>query len=55
MRIAPEAMTADDVLQLCLELHELGVEHVIFNMPNSHEITPIEVMGKEVIPLIRSL
>jgi len=55
VRIAPEAMTADDVLHLCVELHELGVEHVIFNMPNSHEITPIEVMGKEVIPQIRNM
>lgn len=55
VRIAPEAMKADDVLDICVELHELGVEHVIFNMPNSHEITPIETIGKEVIPLVRNL
>lgn len=55
VRISPEAMTANDVLDLCVELHELGVEHVIFNMPNSHEITPIEVIGREVIPIVRNL
>ena len=48
-------MTVDDVLDICLELHELGVEHVIYNMLNCYEITPIEILGKEVIPLVRSL
>jgi hypothetical protein len=55
VRIAPGAMTGDDVLKLCVELHELGVEHVIFNMPNSHEITPIEIIGKDVIPSLLKL
>ncbi len=55
VKIAPEAMTVDDVLDICLELHELGVEHIIFNMPNCHEITPIETFGKEVIPIVSKL
>jgi alkanesulfonate monooxygenase SsuD/methylene tetrahydromethanopterin reductase-like flavin-dependent oxidoreductase (luciferase family) len=55
IKIAPDAMTTEDVLDICVELHELGMEHVILNMPNSHEITPIEVIGKEVIPYLRNL
>jgi len=55
VRIAPDAMTAEDVLGICLELGELGIEQVILNMPNSHEIAPIEAIGEEVIPQIRDM
>jgi alkanesulfonate monooxygenase SsuD/methylene tetrahydromethanopterin reductase-like flavin-dependent oxidoreductase (luciferase family) len=55
VRIAPDAMTAEDVLGICVELGELGIEHVILNMPNSHEIAPIEAMGDEVIPEVATL
>jgi len=55
VRIAPDAMTAEEVLGICVELGELGIEQVILNMPNSHEITPIEIIGEEVIPEIRDV
>jgi len=55
VRIAPDAMTADDVLDICVELGELGIEQVILNMPNSHEIEPIEAIGEEVIPQVRGI
>jgi alkanesulfonate monooxygenase SsuD/methylene tetrahydromethanopterin reductase-like flavin-dependent oxidoreductase (luciferase family) len=55
VRIAPDAMTAEEVLGICVELGELGIEHVILNMPNSHEITPIEAIGDEVIPEAEAL
>jgi F420-dependent oxidoreductase-like protein len=46
-------MTVDDVIQMCQGLADLGVEHIIFNMPlNAHEITPLEVFGKEVLPVV---
>ncbi len=32
------------------ELAELGVQQAIFNMPNVHEISPLEQFGKEIIP-----
>jgi alkanesulfonate monooxygenase SsuD/methylene tetrahydromethanopterin reductase-like flavin-dependent oxidoreductase (luciferase family) len=55
IRIAPHAMSAEDVTDLCVELHELGIEHVIFNMPNTHEIEPLEMIGEEVIPQVGDL
>jgi alkanesulfonate monooxygenase SsuD/methylene tetrahydromethanopterin reductase-like flavin-dependent oxidoreductase (luciferase family) len=55
VRIAPDAMTVEDVLGICVELGELGIEQVILNMPNSHEIAPIETIGVEVIPQIRDM
>ncbi|MFB0551119.1 MAG: hypothetical protein ACETVV_00930, partial [Nitrososphaeria archaeon] len=55
IRIAHDAMSAEDVTELCVELHELGIEHVIFNMPNTHEIEPIEIIGREIIPQVDDL
>ena len=53
MNVSSDGLTPDDVVEMCTELGEIGVHHVIFNMPNDHEITPIETIGKEVIPKIR--
>lgn len=55
IRIAPDAMTPEDVVKLCQKLNRLGFEHVIFNMPNVHEITPLEIIGREVIPAVADL
>jgi len=55
INIAPDAMTVDDVIEMCEELSEIGIQHFIVNMSNVHEITPIEIIGKEVIPLVKDL
>jgi len=52
IRIGPDAMSVDDVISLCGELVEIGFHHVIFNMPNVHEIAPLEIIGQEVIPQV---
>jgi len=36
-------------------LGEIGVQHVIFNMPNVHELRPLEVFGKQIIPAVAGL
>ncbi len=43
-------MTPSDVVRTCRELAELGIQHAIFNMSNVDEITPLEILGREVIP-----
>jgi F420-dependent oxidoreductase-like protein len=48
--LAPGHMTAKDIVAHCKALAAIGVDHAIFNMPNVHEITPLEVFGREVIP-----
>ena len=48
-------MTADQVIGLCNELNEAGIQHLIFNMPNVHEIKPLVTFGEEVIPAVRGL
>jgi alkanesulfonate monooxygenase len=48
--LAPGKMTPSDVIALCRSLADIGVHHALFNIPNVHEITPLEVFGKEIIP-----
>lgn len=55
IKVAPEAMSVDEIVDLCRELSGLGVEHVIFNMPNVGEVKPVEVIGEEVIPQVADL
>jgi F420-dependent oxidoreductase-like protein len=50
VHLAPGEMTADAVLTSLQQLSEIGIQHAIFNMPNPHEIEPLEVFGEAIIP-----
>lgn len=52
VHLADGAMTAKDVIAECQKLAGWGIQHVIFNMPNVHEITPLEIFAKEIIPAV---
>ena len=52
IHLAPGQMTAQDVIAQCKALSELGITHVIFNMPNVETITPLEIISKEIIPAV---
>ena len=52
IKIAPGAMSTTEIVELCQELAEIGVQHIIFNMDNDYQIKPIETIGQEVIPHI---
>jgi F420-dependent oxidoreductase-like protein len=45
-------MSVSDVIATCRGLADVGIEHFIFSLPNDYEITPIEVLGREVIPAV---
>jgi probable F420-dependent oxidoreductase, Rv1855c family len=53
--LAPGHMSAGDVIAQCRLLSDIGIQHAIFNMPNIHEITPLETFGKEIIPVVAAL
>lgn len=55
VNLAPDGMAAQDVVGMCRELRGAGIEHTIFNMPNVHEIQPLETFGEEVIPTVADL
>ena len=55
IKLAPDAMDTTEVVELCRQLADLGFQHVIFGMPNVHEIKPLEIIGNEVIPTVAEL
>jgi len=52
VHVAPGKMSAKDVIEKCRGFADVGVKHVIFNMPNVHEIAPLETFGREIIPAV---
>jgi F420-dependent oxidoreductase-like protein len=55
VNLGPESMSAHDVIGMCSDLSEAGIQHLIFNMPNVHKISPLETFGREVIPAVAAL
>jgi alkanesulfonate monooxygenase len=53
--LAPEKMSMADVIKLCRDQAAIGIQHIIFNMPNIHEIEPLEAFGREIIPAVAEL
>jgi F420-dependent oxidoreductase-like protein len=52
VHLAPGQTTPRDVIKDCQRLAGLGFQHVIFNMPNVQDITPLEVFGRKIIPAV---
>ena len=46
-----EQRSVQEMIDICGKLAEIGIDHAIFNMPNAHEIWPLETFGKEIIPV----
>ncbi len=53
--LADGQMKASDIIEQCRALAAIGVQHAIFNMPNVHEIRPLEIFGREIIPAVAEL
>ena len=43
------------VLRLCEGLAAAGIQHLILNMPNLHELWPVDLLASEVLPTVRGL
>jgi F420-dependent oxidoreductase-like protein len=55
VELAPGKMAPKDVIEECRTLAAVGIQHCIFNMPNTHELTPLEAFGKHIIPALADL
>lgn len=53
--LGPGGQSAADVIAQCEALAAVGIQHAIFNMPNVHEIAPLETFGREIIPAVAGL
>ncbi len=47
--------TVDSVMRRLEDLAGMGFTHVIFNMPDVYEISPLATFGKEIIPAVAEL
>lgn len=45
-------VSSKDIIASCRSLAGLGIQQVIFNMPNVQDIWPLETFGREVIPAV---
>jgi F420-dependent oxidoreductase-like protein len=52
VEVGPGKMSAAEVIAQCKTLAEIGVDQALFNMPNVHEIKPLETFGREIIPAV---
>jgi F420-dependent oxidoreductase-like protein len=55
VNLSDDGMTASQVIEICRDLAGVGIQQAIFNMPNVHEITPLDVFGREIIPAVAGL
>jgi alkanesulfonate monooxygenase SsuD/methylene tetrahydromethanopterin reductase-like flavin-dependent oxidoreductase (luciferase family) len=55
VNLGAEGMSPEDMIEMCADLGEAGIEHLIINMPNVHEISPLETIGQKVIPAVAEL
>jgi F420-dependent oxidoreductase-like protein len=55
VHLAEDKMSPPDVIEECRKLAGIGITHVIFNMPNVDEITPLKTFGEEIIPAVAKL
>jgi F420-dependent oxidoreductase-like protein len=52
VELASGKSSPKDVIAHCKAFADVGIQHVIFNMPNVHEIAPLETFGREIIPAV---
>jgi F420-dependent oxidoreductase-like protein len=48
-------MSARETIDYCRRVNQAGIQHFIVSMPEDHELEPIELMGKEIIPAVAEL
>jgi F420-dependent oxidoreductase-like protein len=52
VNLTPGGMAPADLIATCRALADVGIQHFIFSLPNVYEVTPLEVIGREVIPAV---
>jgi F420-dependent oxidoreductase-like protein len=55
VELQPGKMDAAAVVEQCRQLAIVGVQHAIFNIPTVHEIQPLEIFARGIIPAVADL
>jgi len=48
-------VSARDAIEYCRRISDAGIQHFIVSLPGDYELTPIELMRKEIIPAVADL
>jgi F420-dependent oxidoreductase-like protein len=52
VHLGPGKANVSEVIEQCRSMAAIGIQQLIFNMPNVDEITPLETFGREIIPAV---
>jgi F420-dependent oxidoreductase-like protein len=52
LEVGHGAARARQAIEYCRSVSDAGIQHLIVSIPNDYEITPIELVGKEIIPAV---
>src|SRR6266508_1687069 len=52
VNLTPGGMTPADLIATCPALADAGIQHYIISLPNVNEVTPPDVIGREVTPAV---
>lgn len=55
VRLGSDGQGAKELIAQCRALAAVGIQHFIFSLANVHEVKPLEVIGREVIPAVAEL
>ena len=55
VNLSDGGMTVKQVIDTFASLASIGFQHIIVNMPNVQDITPLEVFGRDIIPAVAGL
>lgn len=50
VKLGEGGMSVSEFISLCRKLADEGIQHFIVSMPDTHDIKPIELIGREIIP-----
>jgi len=53
--VMPSQDTAGEIVARVQALRALGFTHVIFNMPHAYDLTPLQTIAEQVIPVVEGL
>jgi alkanesulfonate monooxygenase SsuD/methylene tetrahydromethanopterin reductase-like flavin-dependent oxidoreductase (luciferase family) len=55
VRLGEDAMRSEEVIELCAMYRGLGFDHVILNIHDVDRMTPLEILGKDVVEPVKRL
>ena len=53
--LRPGHVSARDAIEYCRRISDAGIQHFIVSLPGDYELTPVELMRKEIIPAVAEL